>query len=760
MKKTFTKVGILSALMSLGLLAQAQSRIQVIHNSPDAAAVSVDIFIDNVETLSDVDYRTATAFLDVPSTFYVGFAVASPTNTSANIIANIPVALAAGESYYVIADGLLAGSGSDAFGLNASLARESATSGAGNTDFAVYHGSIDAPVVDVYVEEAMATVVDNASYGDFSAYVEVANADYTVQVRDETSSVTVQSYSAALETLAQEDQSLLVMASGYLAPTSGQPAFGLFAVTSGGAVVALETDMARAQIIHNVPVGAAATVDIYVNDVLTLEDVAYQTATPFIDFPAGLSQTVDLVAPGSSDNSSPIFSKTFDALASGSYYVIAASGTAGQDLDLYIAGDAREAATSGTGNTDFAIFHGSQDAPAVDVYVEEAMANVAENIVFGEYTAYVEVANADYTVQVRNDASTATVQTYTAPLAALSLANNALIVVASGSLGDATFKLLAVTSGGAVVSLPTDMARAQIIHNVPLSAAATVDIWVNGALTLSDVPFRDATGFIDFPAGLGQTVDVVSIDGNPTDNLLITATLDILGSESYIVIANGDVANQPLALSAVGGAREEARGIDETEVLVYHGSTDAPTVDVWETGAGAGELIDDLMYDEFAGYLELPTASYVLEVRDDLGTTTVASYYADLSGLSLYGAAITIVASGYLVPATGEPAFGLYVALASGGALVELPTTVLSVEESEITGFSASPNPASESININVGENNGFEYSLIETSGREVLSGSNNSSSLNLGLDNVNPGTYVLRVKAAGKVSTSVIYKN
>lgn len=757
MKKTFTKVGILSALMSLGLLAQAQSRIQVIHNSPDAAASSVDIFIDNVETLSDVDYRTATAFLDVPSNFNVGFAVASPTNTSADIIANIPVALAAGKSYYVVADGLI---GAGDFGIFASEAREMATSDPANTDFAVYHGSYDAPVVDIFVEEAGATVVDDADYTDFSAYVEVANADYTVQVRDETSAVTVASYSAALETLGQEGESVLVMASGYLSPAAGEPSFELLAITSGGTVVELEADMARAQIIHNVPVAAAAVVDIYVNDVLTLEDVAYQGATGFIDFPAGLSQTVDLVDPADADNSTPIFSKTFDVLASGSYYVIAASGTAGEDLDLYIAGDARESATSGAGNTDFAIFHGSQDAPSVDVYVEEAMANVAEDIVFGDYTAYVEVANADYTVQVRNDASTATVETYTAPLATLSLTDNALIVVASGSLGGGSFELLAVTSTGTVVSLPTDMARAQIIHNVPLSVAATVDIWVNGALTLEDVPFRAATGFIDFPAGLGQTVDVVSIDGNPTDNLLITATWDILASESYTVIANGDAADQPLALSAFTGAREEAAVPTNTDVNVYHGSTDAPTVDVHEAAVVGGEIINDLMYDDLTDYLELATLDYVLEVRDETGASVVASYDANLDALSLDGEAITVLASGYLAPATGEPAFGLYVALASGGALVELPTTITSVVESEIIGFSASPNPASESININVGENNGFDYSLIETSGRVVLSGSNNNSSLSLGLENVKPGTYVLRVKASEKVSTSVIYKN
>ncbi len=63
---------------------------------------------------------------------------------------------------------------------------------------------------------------------------------------------------------------------------------------------------------------------------------------------------------------------------------------------------------------------------------------------------------------------------------------------------------------------------------------------------------------------------------------------------------------------------------DKTDVLVHHGSTDAPTVDVYETGVGAGMIVDDLMYADFAGYLELGVLDYVLEIRDETGTSTVA----------------------------------------------------------------------------------------------------------------------------------------
>ena len=57
--------------------------------------------------------------------------------------------------------------------------------------------------------------------------------------------------------------------------------------------------------------------------------------------------------------------------------------------------------------------------------------------------------------------------------------------------------------------------------------------------------------------------------------------------------------------------QEMAKTAGNVEFAILHGSTDAPTVDVIETGAGAGTIVDDLMYGDYAGYLELPTASSI-----------------------------------------------------------------------------------------------------------------------------------------------------
>ncbi|MDZ7597792.1 MAG: hypothetical protein U5J82_05775, partial [Desulfobacterales bacterium] len=81
--------------------------------------------------------------------------------------------------------------------------------------------------------------------------------------------------------------------------------------------------------------------------------------------------------------------------------------------------------------------------------------------------------------------------------------------------------------------------------------------------------------------------------------------------------------------------REIATNTENTDVIVFHGSTDAPVVDVVEVGVGAGTIVNDLPYSQFAGYLELPTVDYALQIRDITGTTTVAEFAAPLATLGL-----------------------------------------------------------------------------------------------------------------------------
>ena len=222
------------------------------------------------------------------------------------------------------------------------------------------------------------------------------------------------------------------------------------------------------------------------------------------------------------------------------------------------------------------------------------------------------------------------------------------------------------------------MARLQIIHNSADAAVEEVDIYVNGEIFLSNFSFRTATPFVDVPAGVDLDI-VVTPSGASIDDGVGPVTLNLGESGSYIAIANGIVSTSgydpapSFSLDLMQGALESATA-GNTEVRAFHGSTDAPTVSVWETGVGAGELFT-FSYGGFTGYILLNTADYILEIRTPDGETTIAAYSAPLATLGLDGAAITVVASGFLDPSNNSDgaAFGLFVALAEGGELIALP---------------------------------------------------------------------------------------
>jgi|GEM_PF-981278 len=220
------------------------------------------------------------------------------------------------------------------------------------------------------------------------------------------------------------------------------------------------------------------------------------------------------------------------------------------------------------------------------------------------------------------------------------------------------------------VTLPT--ARVQVVHNSPDPAAEVVDVYLNGDLLLDDFAFRTATPFIDAPANTPITLDIAPGTSVDVSESIFTVSPTLAADETYIVVASG-VLDSAFSLEVFAGAREAAAVAGNTDVLVQHGSPDAPTVDVVNQDGG-GVLVDDISYPEFQGYLELPTADYLIDITTADGSTKVAGYQAYLAELGLADAAVTVFASGFLDPASNGdgPAFGLWVSLATGGPLVEL----------------------------------------------------------------------------------------
>ncbi|MEE4258559.1 MAG: DUF4397 domain-containing protein [Bacteroidales bacterium] len=778
----------------------ATSRVQVIHNSADLAASTVDVWLNNTLLIDNFEYRTASPFIDAPSGTEFTISIQPANSESAeNALWSQNYTLESDETYVLVANGIVSPSGYDPaepFNIYVyPMGREVATN-SNRTDILVFHGATDAPVVDI-IETTSGGIqfVDNLAYGSFAGYLELPTLDYILDIKDETGAVLVASYSVPLETLEFAGAALVTVASGFLTPgdNSNGEAFGLWvALPSGGELIELPVynpTAARVQVIHNSADLAAEVVDVWLDNTLLLDNFEYRTASPFIDAPAETEFTISIQPSNSESPENALWSQEY-TLSDNETYVLVANGivsASGYDpvepFDIYVYPMGREMATD-MDNTDVLVFHGSTDAPTVDVVeIGQGAGTIIDDFMYGDFAGYLELPTADYVLDIRDETGMNSVVAYSAPLATLELDGAALVTVASGFLnpgnnsnGEAFGLWVALPTGGDLIELPVfepGTARVQVIHNSADAAANMVDVWLDETLLLDDFTFRTASPFVDAPAGVNFTVAIKGPDSTDPNDPIWSQDYTLEDGETYVLVANGIVSAsgydpvEPFDIYVYPMGREMATDMDNTDVLVFHGSTDAPTVDVVEIGQGAGTIVDDLMYGMFDGYLELPTADYILDIRDETGMQTVASFAAPLNSLGLDGEAIVVVASGFLVPEnnSGGPAFGLYAALPTGGDLVGLGN-VTGTEETlfDESQFKAYPNPATSILNV--------EYSIVEDAevsiaiydilGRKLIeevSYANSNSRINYqlntgGLDN---GLYILTLNAGENLMSTKI---
>ncbi|PBQ30585.1 hypothetical protein CNR22_01955 [Sphingobacteriaceae bacterium] len=551
-KKLFI-LGIALTFSSLIFTAKAQTAsLQVIHNCADAAAGTVDIYAGTSLLINDLQFRySSQTFTNIPAATVLTIGVAPGTSTaSTQSIATFTVNFIPNSLNIVVADGIVSPTGyspSNAmapFMLSTYTAGVAAAPNATTTSILVHHGSTDAPTVDIVapltgVNPTLPNVlVNNASYPAFAPYLNLPTANYNIQVRDQFSENVVAEYVAPLSTLGLGGAALTVLASGFLNPAtnSNGPAFGLYVATpAAGSLIPLPSSTitsTRLQAIHNCADAAATQVDVWFQSAATgtapivlINDFAFRTASPFIDVPAGQTVTVYIAPPTSTSVASALATFTYNLSSASKYQLIASGivsgsgytpGSSTAAFNLIANASVRERALNAI-NTDVLVFHGSTDAPAVNVAAEGA-GTVVSNITYGSYnsTGYLPLASntpsGNYTLYVTNTAGTATVATYLAPLNTLGLSGSAITVLASGFLTPAnnsngpSFGLwVALASGGTLIPLPalTTGTITGINEQVDLRSSVSVypnpfadQITIKNSNLKTDVQLSDLSGKI------------------------------------------------------------------------------------------------------------------------------------------------------------------------------------------------------------------------------------------------------------------------
>ena len=183
-------IPVLMLMLVTGSVFAQTARLQVIHNAADPAADSVDVYLNGTLLLDNFKFRTATEFINAPAGTMINVGVAGPNSGSASdTLVNFELTLTPGETYVAIANGVLTPGSfapnpdgvSTAFTLFIKTMAKEAGTGS-NVDFAVLHGSTDAPSVDIYARN-VAQLVDNAGYSAITDYLSVPASSYLLDVK-------------------------------------------------------------------------------------------------------------------------------------------------------------------------------------------------------------------------------------------------------------------------------------------------------------------------------------------------------------------------------------------------------------------------------------------------------------------------------------------------------------------------------------------------------------------------------------------------
>jgi len=209
----------------------------------------------------------------------------------------------------------------------------------------------------------------------------------------------------------------------------------------GGALAANESDMGTVTVVHGVP---GLTVDVYVNNEVTLKDFAPGTVTDPLSLPAG-DYTIDIRPAGAAADSDPAITGSA-SLAAGANVTIVAHLTADGTPTLSVFANDTSPITDGQARL---VVRHTAAAPAVDIL---AGSSVLFSNLSNPNEAMADVPAGSYDVTIAPTGSTEAV--FDAGSVKLD-AGTAYFVYAYGSLSDNTFALAIQTIGNLGPSMPS-----------------------------------------------------------------------------------------------------------------------------------------------------------------------------------------------------------------------------------------------------------------------------------------------------------------
>ncbi|WP_269531343.1 DUF4397 domain-containing protein [Chitinimonas sp. BJYL2] len=372
------------------------------------------------------------------------------------------------------------------------------------------------------------------------------------------------------------------------------------------------------RVVHASP--DAPAVDVALDGTNVVTNASFKAATGFLQTTAG-AHTVRVNAAGTTTtvlSASP-------TLAGGKYYTVFAANKLAALEPLVVE---EEAAAPASGKIKLRVVHAAPSAPAVDVHVTAPAAALGtptlSNVPFKGISAALEVDAGDYRVRVTPAGSTTVV--YDSGKLSLAAGANLVAAAIDASTGNSPVSLLVLTRDIAnpVFEVKDQRALVRAVHASP--NAPSVDILVNNAVALSNVPFPVASAYLDPLAGTYN----FKVNAAGTSTTVINADVPLEAGKKYSVVAANFLANiEPLVFDDT--TAKPAAG--KAKLRIAHLSPDAPNVDILANDAA---LVSNVPFKAKTDYLEVAAATYAIKVNVAGTSTTALSANLTLESGKIY----------------------------------------------------------------------------------------------------------------------------
>lgn len=382
---------------------QEATRIQFIHNAPDAALGNVDIYFNQTKAVSNLAFRAASPFITANAG--VTNVLVSSANQTDTLLFIPGINLVSGKSYVAMALGLKDTTtfASNPEGLNRMfnvLGYDSMPEGSlvnNAFQYVVANGTPDAPALNFNNIGNQSAIVSDLSYGELTP-LRSNNTNLIFNVSNGDKSQYNGSY--LLNATSYLNQSGVVFTSGFFS-AAGNPtnaaSFKVMVALNNGTVVALTRLTNKLQVIHNSPDTTIRKVDIYANGTKIVDDLGFRKTTGVATTDAYVPVRINITRGDVLDTANALWS--ISMLPDSNFNVAIAHGFTGAAyranpesistaFDVKVISPAKLTSSFPNPTNEVIFFHGASNVGKINMQGDQEPLFVAKNNSYGSLYKY------------------------------------------------------------------------------------------------------------------------------------------------------------------------------------------------------------------------------------------------------------------------------------------------------------------------------------------------------------------------------------